>query len=82
MDADEVSAEDIELEYVSTAGVRERGPLSRLWPVRFESVRLFPLLKGLGLELPFPRSGLPPAQDLDRAISRELHATGRRHRPP
>ncbi|MFF1697644.1 hypothetical protein ACFVXC_29190 [Streptomyces sp. NPDC058257] len=38
MDADEVSAEDIELEYVSTARVRERGPVSRLWPVPFESV--------------------------------------------
>lgn len=51
MDADEVSAEDIELEYVSTAGVRERGPLSRLWPVRFESVRperRFPAFRGQG----------------------------------
>ncbi|MGW9031743.1 TnsA-like heteromeric transposase endonuclease subunit [Streptomyces sp. NPDC055722] len=51
MDADEVSAEHIELEYVSTAEVRERGPLSRLWPVRFESVRperRFPAFRGQG----------------------------------
>lgn len=39
MDACEVSAEDIELEYVSAGGVRERGPLGCLWSVRFESVR-------------------------------------------
>ncbi|MEU8971882.1 TnsA-like heteromeric transposase endonuclease subunit [Streptomyces monashensis] len=51
MDVREVSAEDIELEYVSTAGVRERGSLSRLWPVRFESVRperRFPAFRGQG----------------------------------
>lgn len=49
MDAHEVSAEDVELEYVSTAGVREGGPLSRLWPVRFEAVRperRFPAFQG------------------------------------
>jgi hypothetical protein len=39
MDVREVSAEDVELEYVSAAGIRERGSLGRLWPVRFESVR-------------------------------------------
>ncbi|MFF5361166.1 TnsA-like heteromeric transposase endonuclease subunit [Streptomyces scabiei] len=51
MDADAGSAEDIELEYVSTAGVRERGSLARLWPVRFESVRperRFPAFRGQG----------------------------------
>lgn len=44
-------AEDIELEYVSTAGVRVQGPLSGLWPVRFESVqpeRRFPAFRGQG----------------------------------
>lgn len=51
MDVREVSAEDIELEYVSTAGIRERGSLGRLWPVRFESVRperRFPAFRGQG----------------------------------
>jgi hypothetical protein len=51
MDAREVSAEDVELEYVSAAGVRERGPLGRLWPVRFQSVRPerhFPAFRGQG----------------------------------
>ncbi|MFF9185439.1 TnsA-like heteromeric transposase endonuclease subunit [Streptomyces misionensis] len=51
MDVREVSADDVELEYVSTAGVRERGPLSRLWPVRFESVqpeRRFPAFRRQG----------------------------------
>lgn len=51
MDAREVSAEDVELEYVSAAGVRERGPLACLWPVRFESVRperRFPAFRGQG----------------------------------
>ncbi|MEU1293316.1 TnsA-like heteromeric transposase endonuclease subunit [Streptomyces sp. NPDC005840] len=51
MDANEVSAEDVELEYVSAAGVRERGSLGRLWPVRFESVRperRFPAFRGQG----------------------------------
>ncbi|MEW2275708.1 TnsA-like heteromeric transposase endonuclease subunit [Streptomyces griseofuscus] len=51
MDADAVPVEDIELEYVSTAGVRERGSLGRLWPVRFESVRparRFPAFRGQG----------------------------------
>ncbi|MFI9762477.1 TnsA-like heteromeric transposase endonuclease subunit [Streptomyces sp. NPDC051963] len=51
MDACEVSAEDVELEYVSASGARERGPLCRLWPVRFESVRperRFPAFRGQG----------------------------------
>lgn len=51
MDVCEVSAEDIELEYVSTAGIRERGSLGHLWPVRFESVRperRFPAFRGQG----------------------------------
>ncbi|MGQ4398835.1 TnsA-like heteromeric transposase endonuclease subunit [Streptomyces hayashii] len=51
MDACEVSAEDVELEYVSAGGVRERGPLGRLWSVRFESVRperRFPAFRGQG----------------------------------
>ncbi|MFF6786473.1 TnsA-like heteromeric transposase endonuclease subunit [Streptomyces sp. NPDC012510] len=39
MDVHEVSAENVDLEYVSAAGIRERGSLGRLWPVRFESVR-------------------------------------------
>ena len=39
MDVREVSADDVELEDVSAAGIRERGSLGRLWPVRFESVR-------------------------------------------
>jgi hypothetical protein len=33
MDVREVSAEDVELKYVSTAGIRERGSSGRLWPV-------------------------------------------------
>ncbi|MCX4906695.1 TnsA-like heteromeric transposase endonuclease subunit [Streptomyces sp. NBC_00878] len=51
MDAREVSAEDVELEYVSASGARERGPLCHLWPVRFESVRperRFPAFRGQG----------------------------------
>ncbi|WKK24114.1 TnsA-like heteromeric transposase endonuclease subunit [Streptomyces olivoreticuli] len=51
MDVREVSAEDVELEYVSATGVRERGSLGRLWPVRFESVRperRFPAFRGQG----------------------------------
>ncbi|MFF4410049.1 TnsA-like heteromeric transposase endonuclease subunit [Streptomyces sp. NPDC001667] len=51
MDACGVAAEDVELEYVSAAGIRERGPLTRLWPVRFESVRperRFPAFRGQG----------------------------------
>ncbi|MFE9783111.1 TnsA-like heteromeric transposase endonuclease subunit [Streptomyces sp. NPDC005775] len=51
MDVHEVSAEDVELEYVSAAGVRQRGSLGRLWPVRFESVRperRFPAFRGQG----------------------------------
>ncbi|MEU7432935.1 TnsA-like heteromeric transposase endonuclease subunit [Streptomyces sioyaensis] len=51
MDVREVSAEDIGLEYVSTAGVRERGSLGRLWPVAFKSVRperRFPAFRGQG----------------------------------
>ncbi|MDQ0934384.1 hypothetical protein QFZ49_004324 [Streptomyces turgidiscabies] len=39
MDANGVSAEDIDLEYVSAAGVRERGSLECLWSVPFASVR-------------------------------------------
>ncbi|MFE7614301.1 TnsA-like heteromeric transposase endonuclease subunit [Streptomyces sp. NPDC057496] len=51
MDVREVSAEGVELEYVSATGVRERGSLGRLWPVRFESVRperRFPVFRGQG----------------------------------
>ncbi|MEU2909769.1 TnsA-like heteromeric transposase endonuclease subunit [Streptomyces massasporeus] len=51
MDVREVSAEDVELEYVPAAGVRERGSLGRLWSVRFESVRperQFPAFRGQG----------------------------------
>nr|WP_323178118.1 TnsA-like heteromeric transposase endonuclease subunit [Streptomyces sp. NBC_00847] len=47
----ELSAEDVELEYVSAAGVRERGSLGRLWSVPFESVRperRFPAFRGQG----------------------------------
>ncbi|MET9832856.1 hypothetical protein ABZ078_26975 [Streptomyces sp. NPDC006385] len=47
----EVSAEDVELEYVSAVGIRERGALGHLWPVRFESVRperRFPAFRGQG----------------------------------
>jgi len=49
MDTGVLSAEDVELEYVSAAGIRERGPLDRLWPVPFESVlpeRRFPAFRG------------------------------------
>ncbi|MEU6142987.1 TnsA-like heteromeric transposase endonuclease subunit [Streptomyces sp. NPDC047081] len=49
MDVREVSAEDVELEYVSAAGVRERGSLGRLWSVPFELVRperRFPAFRG------------------------------------
>ncbi|MFE7464211.1 TnsA-like heteromeric transposase endonuclease subunit [Streptomyces sp. NPDC057499] len=47
----EVSADDVELEYVSAAGIRERESLGSLWPVRFESVRpehRFPAFRGQG----------------------------------
>lgn len=47
----EVSAEDVEMEYVSAAGIRERGSLGRLWSVRFESVRperRYPAFRGQG----------------------------------
>ncbi|WP_274914090.1 TnsA-like heteromeric transposase endonuclease subunit [Streptomyces sp. WZ-12] len=49
MDTSVLSAEDVELEYVSAAGFRERGSLGRLWPVPFESVRperRFPTFRG------------------------------------
>jgi hypothetical protein len=49
MDTSVLSVEDVELEYVSAAGVRERGSLSQLWPVPFESVRperRFPTFRG------------------------------------
>ncbi|WP_411153182.1 TnsA-like heteromeric transposase endonuclease subunit [Streptomyces sp. A30] len=49
MDARDVAAEGVELEYVSASGARERGPLGRLWSVRFESVRperRFPAFRG------------------------------------
>lgn len=39
MDVREVSAEDVEVQYVSAADIREGGALGRLRPVRFESVR-------------------------------------------
>ncbi|MEI5008155.1 TnsA-like heteromeric transposase endonuclease subunit [Streptomyces sp. PmtA] len=51
MNVREVSAEDVELEYVSAAGIRERGTLGRLRPVRFEWVRperRFPAFRGQG----------------------------------
>ncbi|MFJ8598609.1 TnsA-like heteromeric transposase endonuclease subunit [Streptomyces shenzhenensis] len=51
MNVREVSAEDVELEYVSAAGIRERGSLGRLWSVGFESVRperSFPTFRGQG----------------------------------
>jgi hypothetical protein len=51
MDVNEVSAEDVELEYVSAVGVRERGLLGCLWSVPFESVRperRFPAFRGQG----------------------------------
>ncbi len=43
------SAEGFEVEYVTAAGVRRRGTLGELWPVRFESVppeRRFPAFRG------------------------------------
>ncbi|MGW2370622.1 TnsA-like heteromeric transposase endonuclease subunit [Streptomyces sp. NPDC001667] len=51
MDVRGVSAGDVELEYVSEAGARKRGPMKQLWPVRFESVRperRFPAFRGQG----------------------------------
>ncbi|WP_308314008.1 TnsA-like heteromeric transposase endonuclease subunit [Streptomyces sp. GbtcB7] len=45
------SAEGFEVEYVTGAGVRRRGTLSELWPVRFEDVapeRRFPSFRGQG----------------------------------
>ncbi|MFD5159424.1 TnsA-like heteromeric transposase endonuclease subunit [Streptomyces hawaiiensis] len=45
------SAEDFEVEYVTAAGVRRRGTLGELWPVRFESVqpeRRFPAFRDQG----------------------------------
>lgn len=51
MNMREVSADDVELEYVSAAGIRERESLGSLWPVRFESVRpehRFPAFRGQG----------------------------------
>ncbi|MEU2131069.1 TnsA-like heteromeric transposase endonuclease subunit [Streptomyces sp. NPDC018352] len=51
MDTGVLSVEDVELEYVSAAGVRERGSLGQLWPVPFESVRperRFPTFRGQG----------------------------------
>ncbi|WP_306610768.1 hypothetical protein [Streptomyces lunaelactis] len=45
------SAEGFEVEYVDPAGVRRRGPLSRLWSVRFEGgrpERRFPAFRGQG----------------------------------
>ncbi|MGW7219052.1 TnsA-like heteromeric transposase endonuclease subunit [Streptomyces sp. NPDC054826] len=51
MGVHEVSAEEIELEYVSGASIRERGLLGRLWSVPFESVqpeRRFPAFRGQG----------------------------------
>lgn len=49
MNVNGVSAEDVELEYVSAVGVRERGSLGHLWSVPFESVRperRFPTFRG------------------------------------
>lgn len=51
MDACEVSAADVDLDYVNAGGVRERGALECLWSVRFESVRperRFPAFRGQG----------------------------------
>lgn len=51
VDVREVSAEDVELECVGAAGIRERGSLGRLCSVRFESVRperRFPAFRGQG----------------------------------
>jgi hypothetical protein len=51
MDASVVSTEDVELEYVSADGRRERGFLGHLWSVPFESVRperRFPAFRGQG----------------------------------
>lgn len=45
------SAEAFEVEYVTAAGVRRRGTLGELWPVRFEDVppeRRFPAFRGQG----------------------------------
>jgi hypothetical protein len=51
VNVNEASAEDVELEYVSAAGLRERGSLGLLWSVPFESVRperRFPAFRGQG----------------------------------
>jgi hypothetical protein len=45
------TAGDFEVEYIDPAGERSRGPLSLLWPVRFEAVRpvrQFPVRRGGG----------------------------------
>ncbi|WJY55081.1 hypothetical protein QRN89_29605 [Streptomyces chengbuensis] len=51
MDVNGVSTEDVELEYVSAVGARERALLGCLWSVPFESVRperRFPAFRGQG----------------------------------
>lgn len=51
MDATGVPVQEIELEYVSSVGVRESGALQSLWSVPFEGVqpaRRIPAFRGQG----------------------------------